>query len=387
MSNKAVAGNTIVIHAVGDVGPRRIEYGEPPDTLFTMVHEKIKEADVSFCQLERSFSTRGCLQYRDHNTWYGRVHPDNVKALVFAGFNVVSNASNHAFDYGPDAMLDTIDILRQNNMQVIGVGKNIAEARKPVIVERKGIRAGFLAYCSVLPVEYEAREEKTGVTPIRVSTYYEAQEYQAGTPPKIITVPLEADVLAMEEDIRKLRSQVDIIMVSMHWGIHHIAGVLAMYQPEVGHRAIDAGADLIIGHHAHVVKGIEIYKGKPIFYSVGNFAQETPQHIKPPKDMVDHSTSAVYKKWQEEPGWDRYKGARDKRYTMMARIIAGKEGIRRVSFLPGFVNKKAEPEFLTRSDERFAEVLHYLEPWCKELGTALAVEGDEIVVSRTSGGL
>jgi poly-gamma-glutamate synthesis protein (capsule biosynthesis protein) len=109
-----------------------------------------------------------------------------------------------------------------------------------------------------------------------VSTYYEAQEYQAGTPPKVITVPREEDVTAMEDDIRRAKATSDVVVMSIHWGIHHVPGMLADYQFTVGHRAIDAGADLILGTHAHLIKGIEIYKGKAIFFSMGNFCRGNP---------------------------------------------------------------------------------------------------------------
>ncbi|MBI4330961.1 MAG: CapA family protein [Chloroflexi bacterium] len=366
------SSDILVIHAVGDCGPRRIEYGEPSESLFARVHQRIKQADISVCQLEYNLSTKGCLQYRAHSTWQGRVHPDNVRSLVFAGFDVVTHAANHCFDYGPESLLETIDVVRRSNMQIIGVGKDIAEARKPAILERKGIRVGFLDYCSVMDVEYEAREGKPGCAPLRVSTYYEAQEYQAGTPPKIVTIALESDVVAMEEDIRQLRKQVDVVVVAMHWGIHLIPGVLAMYQPTVGHRAIDAGADLVIGHHAHLVKGIEVYKGKVIFYSLGNFAQDTPFHLKPPPGVqglpkVGHSTSA------------------DSHYTMMARCVVNQKAIQKVSFIPGWINQKAEPELLVATDPRFAEVTRYLERWCAELGTALVQEGNEVIIRGSTG--
>ncbi|MBI4331587.1 MAG: CapA family protein [Chloroflexi bacterium] len=379
MSNQT-GPETVIVHAVGDVTPRRIEYKEPLESLFAMVHQKVKQADIAVCQLEANLSTRGCLQYRNHTTWYGRVHPDNVKSLIHGGFGVVSHASNHCFDYGPESLLETIEVLRRNNLQVIGVGKDLAEARQPAIVERKGTKVGFLAYNSVLPVEFEARDGKAGCNPIRVSTYYEAQEYQAGTPPRVITIPLEEDVRAMEKDILELRKQADVVVVVMHWGIHHIAGMLAMYQPVVGHRAIDAGADLVVGHHAHLVKGIEVYKGKAIFYSLGNFAQETPHHLTPPPGVHARAMTGSYRKWQAEPGWERYQGPPDKRYTMMVKCVINGKAVRRVTFLPGWVNERSEPEILSASDSRFGEVAGYIDGWSKEMGTALAVEGDEVVV-------
>ena len=79
----------------------------------------------------------------------------------------------------------------------------------------------------------------------------------------------------MVEDIKQVRSVADVVIVSMHWGIHFMPAKLATYQKEVGHAAIDAGADLIIGTHPHILKGIEVYKGKVIFYSLGNFAMDS----------------------------------------------------------------------------------------------------------------
>ncbi len=375
--------DTVLIHAVGDVSPRRADHNEEPESLFTMVHEKIKEADIRFCQLEKNLSNRGCFQYRDFPNWHSRVKPENVRSLTFAGFNVVSHASNHCFDFGPDSLSDTIDVLRANNIRIIGTGKDIAEARKPVIFDQNGVKVGLLGYNSVIPTEYEAREGKPGCTPLRASTYYEPREYQPGTPPEIITVPLEEDVVAMEDDIRQLRKQADIVVVSIHWGIHFIPGMLATYQPEVGHRAIDAGADLILGHHAQILKGIELYQGKVIFYSLGNFGAESPRNEERPPGVFSKSNSVFYRKWKEEPGWERFSGPPDKRYSMMVKCTVSKKGVQRVSFVPVWINQRAEPAFLSHSDTRFDEVLHYVEPWCEELGTALTVEGNEVVVYQT----
>ncbi|MBI4332998.1 MAG: CapA family protein [Chloroflexi bacterium] len=373
MTDQASSKETIVIHAVGNIAPRRVEYGEPVESLFALAQQKIKEADVSLCNAERLFTTKGCLQYRKHdlhNFADPRIDPENAKSLVSGGFNVVSHANNACFDYGPDALLDSIEVFRRNGMQVIGAGKDIAEARKPAILEPKGIKVGLLAYNLLLHVESEAREGKPGCAPIHVSTYYEADETQKflpGIPPKIITIPQEDDVLAMEEDVRKLRGQVDVVVVSMHWGRPGPPGTIDMYQPTVGHRAVDAGADLIVGHHGTTTRGIEIYKGRAIFYCLANFAMERHRHLRP-----------------VEPGWERNPIPKDARYIMMAKCVASKEGIQKVSFLPCYSNQRAEPEFLSRTDARFQEVFHYIEPQCKELGTTLSVEGEEVIVFNST---
>ncbi|MBI2989118.1 MAG: CapA family protein [Deltaproteobacteria bacterium] len=374
---------TVIIHAVGDTSPRRIEYGEPVESLFTMVADKIKEADIALCQLERTFSTKGALQYRAQSTWHSRVHPDNVKSLVYAGFHLVTNASNHTYDYGPESLLESIEVLRAHGIEVIGVGSNLEEARRAAILERKGTKVAFLDYNSVLPDEYEAREDKPGCAPIKVATYYEAQEYQAGTPPRVITIPREDDVLAMEEDITRAREKADVVVVSFHWGIHHIPGMLADYQFTVGHRAIDAGADIIFGTHAHLVKGIEIYKGKTIFYSLGNFAEESPHHLPPPPGTVSTRSSPKYGYSIHEPG-ARYNKQRDKRYTLMVRCLITGKKIQKISFLPGWINDVAEPRFVAHGEPEFQEVVEYVEKWSRELGTELTVQGDEVVVYSQS---
>ena len=92
----------------------------------------------------------------------------------------------------------------------------------------------FLDYNSVLPEEWEAREDKPGCAPIKIATYYEQQEFEPGTPPMVITIPREEHVVAMEKDIRRAKEQADVVVVSFHWGIHFIAGALADYQFTVG---------------------------------------------------------------------------------------------------------------------------------------------------------
>jgi poly-gamma-glutamate synthesis protein (capsule biosynthesis protein) len=302
-----------------------------------------------------------------------------VKSLLHGGFTLVTHASNHCFDYGPESLVETIDVLRSNGIEVVGVGRNLHEARAPAIIERNGTKVAFLNYNSVLPDEYEARDEKPGCAAIKVGTYYEPQEYQAGTPPKVVTIPHEDEVEAMEEDIRHAKSQADLVVVSMHWGIHHIPGMLADYQFTLGHRAIDAGADLILGTHAHLLKGIEVYKGKAIFFSLGNFAQETPHHLKPPAGAFSSLWGPKYGHSKHEPG-ARYNKQPDKRYTMLVKCVIQNKEIAKVSFVPGWINDLAEPRLLNHSEPEFQEVTDYVTRWCRDLGTQLTIQGDEVVV-------
>ncbi|MDP3139421.1 MAG: CapA family protein, partial [Burkholderiaceae bacterium] len=261
--------NKTQIFAIGDVAVNR----DKPDTIFELVHEKIKEADFAFAQIEAIYSKLGEVNVSGTSSPL-RGDPENVAAIGRAGFNMVSFASNHCLDYGISAFQDTIRHFRAiEGMHLFGAGDNLAEARKPVIVEHNGNRIGWLAYCSILPIRYWADVDRPGCAPARARTIYETLEPdQPGTPPRIITYPHDEDLAHILNDIRSLKAQVDVVIVSMHWGLHFKEGELATYETKYARAAIDAGADVILGHHQHILKPIEIYKGRPIFYGMANFA-------------------------------------------------------------------------------------------------------------------
>jgi len=261
----AVTPEDVLIYAVGDIGASRPD----PDTLFDFVRPTLQLADVAFMQLELPISERGARLPQVRHT--DRSPLSTAPALRRAGFTVASMAGNHCMDWGADAMFDTAHALRENGIGVVGVGANIAEARKPVIAEVKGRRVAFLAYSSILPMGFWAEENRPGCAPMRAWTIYEQVEHdQPGTPSRVHTFPNRDDLQALTDDIRKIRNEVDFVAVSLHWGIHFIPGVIADYQRDVGRAAIDAGADVILGHHAHILKGVDVYKGKPIFYGLNS---------------------------------------------------------------------------------------------------------------------
>ena len=185
-----------------------------------------------------------------------------LTVVSFAGATTVQVGG---MDWGKDGFFDTIDNLRAAGLAVVGVGAEITAARAPVIVEAKGVRTAFLAYSSILPMNYWAEADRPGCAPMRAHTVYEQIEHdQPGTPARVHTYAHRQDLAALTADIAKARALADVVVVSLHWGIHFVPAVLADYQHEVAHAAIDAGADLILGHHAHIMKGVEVYKGKTI---------------------------------------------------------------------------------------------------------------------------
>ncbi len=364
-----MSAEKLSIYAVGDVIPDRPN----PETLFDLALPTLKKADILFGQLEANLSEKGEPQSQAPTA--RGISPDRVSGLTYAGFDVMSFASNHHLDRGQQAMFETIDTLTKNKIAILGVGRNIEEARKPVILERKGTRVGFLAYCSVLPKGYEAEPNKPGCPPMRASTYYEQVDWQPGTPPRIISLANKDDLAAMVDDVKKLRPSVDVLIMSVHWGLHFIPSLIAMYQKEVGHAAIDAGVDLILGHHAHILKGVELYKGKVIFYSLCNFVM--PASKKGPSSRVKELYGV-----SEDAEYPDYGFPVDSRKSIIAKCIVSSKKIEKVSYLPVMINPHAQPEILPRSDKRSSEVFDYME-WCcrdQELNTKLSWEGDEVVI-------
>ena len=264
-------------------------------------------------------------------------------------------------------------------MKVIGAGENIAAARRPAIFDVGGTKVGVLAYCSVVPRGFQAAANKPGVAPVRVRTFYEQRDWQPGTPPRIITQPYAEDVSAMVDDIAALRVDVDVLVVSFHWGIHYVPAMIADYQFEVGHAAIDAGADLIVGHHPHILKGIEVYKGMPILYSIGSFALEHPL-----KDVTGTELEELLKQYnlRIDPHWVRYAFPVDSQKTVLVKCTLAEGTIERVALLPAWINPEAQAELVPAADPRSDEVLEYLRWLCDyySFDTKLSRDGDEIVI-------
>lgn len=367
----------ITLLAVGDVLVNRKE----PDTLLAYVAPLIRSSDIAFCQLETNYSERGTPLPQARVPL--RAHPTNAPAIQRAGFRIVSFASNHHLDWGADALLDTIDVMRQTGVSIIGVGRNIEEARKPKIIECKGTRIAFLAYSSILPIGYWADTNKPGCAPLRAYTFYEQIEHdQPATPARIHSFAHEGDKVAMVKDIALAKTQADLVMVSMHFGIHFKEAEIAEYQREYAYTALDSGADAILGHHAHILKPIEVYKGKPIFYSLCNFAFDLPL----PETVFNsprwQELMAINPSWTIDLRYRAYPFPADSRMSMIAKILISEKRIKKVSFLPVLINEDSQPRVLIRQEKEFGDVLKYMEKITKnqKIDTQYVVEGDEIAV-------
>jgi poly-gamma-glutamate capsule biosynthesis protein CapA/YwtB (metallophosphatase superfamily) len=360
-----VTGNdgAITLIGVADVAPSR-DHG---DEQFDLTRAILESADITFGQLETPLSNRGKRQLfagLGGGAWEGEAFDPLAQAKVLrrAGFDVMSFAGNHTLDRSEASMFDTVDAMHEVGVELVGVGHDIDEARRPVVLERKGTKVGFLAYCSVIPKGYEATATRSGIPPLRARTFYEQVDWQPGTPPKRHSYCYGEDLSAMVADIERLRPEVDVLVVSYHWGVHFEPGTIAMYQFEASHAAIDAGADLILGHHAHIMKGVEVYKGKAIFYSLNNYVLFA-------RDEHERILTA------DSPPTDSQK-------TLMVKALIRNGELEQVRVVPIWFDYRVIPEAPPASDWRNDSVYDYMR-WCCEfenLDTKFERDGDELVV-------
>jgi hypothetical protein len=255
-----------LVYCCGDTGP--LVQGD--GSLAEHVAPFLSKADIRFGQCERVYSDRGSLD-PSSTAKHARCSPELAQVFWDCAFDVVSLASNHTMDFGADALKDTIALFEAKGVKTIGAGMNIQEARTPACFEVNGVRIAFLAYSTVLREGFEATEDSAGAAPLRARAWYEEFDFQAGVPPLIRSEVLSEDLDAMCEDVRSAKQIADKVVVSMHWGVHYVPKLIAEYQRPAAQGAFDAGADAIIGHHAHAPKAIEMFGDRPCFYSLSNF--------------------------------------------------------------------------------------------------------------------
>lgn len=370
------ASNSISLLVGGDCGPvHGPKDGFPIERYTELVRPLLAKADMRFVNCMRTYSTRPVA-----NDLAPQVGQPPEMAQIFSDcqFDAVTMANNHTYDNGPDAMLDTRAFMQAKGIQVTGVGRSLAEARQPAIIERNGVKVGYLGYCSVGAPGSEAGAGKPGIAPLRVKTAYETRGPNA--PVRILTQPVESDLSMLLEDVKNLRKQVDIVIVALHFGVIRIPRVISDYQVIAAHACVDAGADIIVGHSPHIPKAIEVYKGKAIFYSLGVFCMTRGGAFgawnEPPWIQ-----GAVGNYTELDPEYPFMPYGKDCTRSLLAKAIVSKEGVTQVSFLPMKIDKQYRPEVLRNGDPRFGEIQQYME-WVSEgFDHKFRVEGDEVIVT------
>jgi poly-gamma-glutamate synthesis protein (capsule biosynthesis protein) len=223
-----------------------------------------------------------------------------VRALPLreAPFHVMTCAGNHMMDGGHVGLTDTLSSMHHMGIATCGAGENIMDAVRPAVLERGGRKIAFLAFGSVFPVGYEARPERPGINPLRIQTFYATPDpnfWEPGIPSTITTVPLPQDLDRFRVAIADARAAADRVIVCCHWGYSSAFLTIQSYELELARLAVDLGADAVLCHHQHSLRGVEIRRGRPIFFGLGTFIHHfTHFHVSPSKLAANKAAHCEY---------------------------------------------------------------------------------------------
>jgi poly-gamma-glutamate capsule biosynthesis protein CapA/YwtB (metallophosphatase superfamily) len=340
----------------GDVNLMNVTDAAVP---FARVGEELRRADVIFSNLE-------CCLYQTppgHSVSNEGFFADPAaggEALARAGIHAVGIANN--VHYGEAAIAASIARLDEIGVLHAGAGADLAAARAPAVLERKGVRFGFLQRSSVYwPTNHEAHDDAPGIAVIRGHTAYHVPmsrlrpglppPNRPGVPPEIITWADKAYLRAFADDIAALRPRVDVLVASCHWGL---GKEVLQYMTEIAHAAIDAGADIVVGHGPHYSLPVDVYRGKPIFYGLGNLSFHTGHGGRAHGDWLG----------------------------MLVRVTVGRGGVERATFQ--FVRHNERNETLLCKLDQEAEALAEITAASASIGARLAADGDQVRVELTA---
>lgn len=318
----AAAADPVTLALTGDsILTRRLSVYEEPGFLSLM--SLIRGADAAFTNLETLFHDyESSPAHQSGGTWM-RSEPALANELTWAGFDLVSRANNHAGDFGPAGMTMTSRYVAEAGLVEAGVGRSLAEAREARFLETPHARIALISAASTFTAHSRAGDTRgdmpprPGLSPLRFTTTYivtparlddlkriaaelggvrgtaggvsfGGRTYAAGDTPRVRTEPDAGDVAAIARVVGSASTLADLVIVSLHC---HESGsdrsVPADFIPVFARRVIDAGADVFVGHGPHVLRGVELYKGKPIFYSLGNFIFQNETLVRFPAESYE----------------------------------------------------------------------------------------------------
>lgn len=343
-------GNERMKHQMILIGDVNLVGVTDPDVPFSRIAPTLKEADVVFANLECCLYESSRQRSEEEEGFYAT--PAVGSALEMAGFHAVGNANN--VNYGTEAILSSCQELDAMGILHTGAGIDANAARAPVILERDGVKFGFVQRTSVYwPNNQEAADNFAGVAVIRAHTAYRARfEFhramtRPGVAPDIVTWTDPEYLDRFREDVAALRKVCDVLIASHHWGL---AEEVLQYQKEIAHAAIEEGADIVVGHGVHFPLGVEIYKHKPILYGLGNFCFQ-----------LGH-------KGRQHGDW----------IGMMARVTVEDGEIVKVSL--SLVRQTGRNETVLRPAAEEPGEMETIIARCRELGTEIETDGEDALV-------
>jgi Bacterial capsule synthesis protein PGA_cap len=354
----ASGSGRVSIFGVGDV------FSDVPDgrAAFAPLVPLFEQAGVVFGNCEGVYSDRPAPS-PSHKHFCGAAR-ERGSMLGEVGFDVMTCANNHMIDGGYQGLADTLELLREQGIAVTGAGSDITEAITPAIVQRGDVTIAFLGFCTVYPVGYEARESRPGLASLRVRTHYADPDpnfWEPGIAPLTTTVPVAEDLARYRTAIAAARDQADIVVVANHWGYSSWMEVLQDYEIELARDAVEQGADAVLCCHHHSLRGVELHRGKPIFYGLGTLVH----HFNSIK------VSAADRAAREAKFGDRASMAADDEFplfpfraearrTGIATLDVRADGAIAAGFIPAQIMADGSTEPLRADDPRTEVVLDYL---------------------------
>ena len=341
---------TVSILLMGDTN---IQFRDDPVSAFRCVQPTLTAADLRFLNLEGPFaggSDDPLAPDIPHKVWR-HSDPDQVAALTGAGIDAVGVANNVTYPW--QALMRSLDVLARAGIPATGGGPTVDAAHAPVVLERKGVTVGFLQLAAtVYPYNHAATATTPGIAGITVHTAYRPAPHldKPGHPPDVVTLVDPASKARLLDDVRRVKQGADITVVSVHWGLPDTPAVLS-YQTDIAHASIDAGADIVFGHGPHRYQRVEVYRGRPILYSLGQF-------------VFDDRCKDRYRRFRE---------------GLLARVTATRNGVSGVSLVPTWREDDNQVRLYDPAAGKGRELLGQLRS-INQGGAALTVKGAEIVV-------
>ena len=297
------------------------------------------------------------------------------------GFDVMTCANNHIVDGGYVGLADTLELLRGQQIAVTGAGPTLADALRPAVVQRNDVSVAFVSFCSVFPVGYEARAQRPGLAALRVETTYRDPDrnfWEPAMPPAVTTAPIPADLASFRGAITAARDAAQFVVVACHWGISGVLELLQEYEIDLARDAVDHGADVVLCHHHHSLRGIELRGGRPIYYGLGSLVHHFDRRAVDPRErarrVARFGPLASYGPNTEFP---LFPFAPDARMTGLALLDLTPGGSIEAGFIPAEILADGATRPLPVGSPRAEEVMRYVERITQASGFATGFERAE----------
>ena len=336
---------------------------DEPDHWLSGIAPAVQSADIAIGHLEVPHTDRG--SELDADVPAAAPPPAHLDAIARAGFGVLSLAGNHIADRGAEGIEDTIARLTQLGIAHAGAGATLDAAREPALFERRGKRIALLSYNCVGPEAAWASAERAGCNFLRIAT----ADGSPVAPAAPLTDVTDEALWQLTDDIVAARSVADLVIVALHKGIVHTPAALAPYERSLAVAALAAGADIVVGHHAHLLRGIEQSSGRPVFHGLGNACVVT--HALAPGQ--DHPARAAWVERRQQlfgftpdPRYPLAPFHPDAVHGALGIVIVAADGRLSTGVVPLYVEPPGRPVCVT--DQRAEAVIAYLERIADDAG-------------------